>query len=207
MKCKWLFALLLLPISTTLIWAKSGSDFNGDGTTDFRDFVLFASKFGSTQGEPNFDSRFDLDGNGEIGFEDFTTFAEQFGVDGVAAKQATTAEELEKTAKKYRDSGDTEKAIEKYEAFFKVASTDLQKARALSQLGGLNTKSDNLSKAEEYFIKGVRDLGDSEDKLIRAQVMWCVAGLGEIQFLKDSPGKAALYLRFARRFYPPVPSI
>lgn len=205
MKWKWLVAVLLLPVSAGFLWAKSGSDFNGDGTTDFHDFVLFASKFGSAQGDQIYHSRFDLDRNGEIGFGDYILFVEQFGVEAVAAKQATTAEKLEREAKALRESGDTEKAISKYEEFLEVAFTDLQKARALSQLGGLYTKSDSMSKAEEYFNKGLRDFGNSENKSIRAQVMWCVAGLGEIQFLKDSPGKAALYLRFARKFYPPAP--
>ncbi len=63
-------------LSTQPAWA---SDFNKDGKVDYTDFVLFASKFGSTQGDALFDARFDLDKNGEVDFEDFVAFAEVFG--------------------------------------------------------------------------------------------------------------------------------
>ncbi len=54
-------------------------DFNGDGTVDFGDFLLFARGFGARRGDQGYDARFDLDGNGEIGFTDFLKFATEFG--------------------------------------------------------------------------------------------------------------------------------
>lgn len=54
-------------------------DFDGDGTVDFDDFVLFAGKFGSRQGDAEYEFRFDLDGDGAIGFSDFLVFAGAFG--------------------------------------------------------------------------------------------------------------------------------
>ncbi len=46
-------------------------DFDGDNVPDFRDFLLFAARFGETTSSPDFDIRFDLDGDGSIGFTDF----------------------------------------------------------------------------------------------------------------------------------------
>ena len=54
-------------------------DFNGDGTVGFEDFIEFASQFGSSRGDSDYDARFDLDGNGEVGFSDFLIFAKDFG--------------------------------------------------------------------------------------------------------------------------------
>lgn len=54
-------------------------DFDGDGTVGFSDFVQFAAKFGLTQGDPEYDARFDLDGDGAIGFSDFVIIASNFG--------------------------------------------------------------------------------------------------------------------------------
>ena len=53
----------------------SPSDFNGDGTVDFIDFVAFAGAFGSA------DAEFDLNGNGTVDFPDFLTFTQAFLVD------------------------------------------------------------------------------------------------------------------------------
>ena len=55
------------------------ADFDGDGTVGFTDFVLFAAKFGLSQGDEGYDARFDLDENGAIGFSDFLIFASAFG--------------------------------------------------------------------------------------------------------------------------------
>ena len=60
------------PFSVSL---NSVIDFDGNGRTDFRDFLLFASKFGATSTEPGFDARFDLNGDGLVGFSDFTILA------------------------------------------------------------------------------------------------------------------------------------
>jgi hypothetical protein len=54
-------------------------DFDGDGTIGFRDFILFAQKFGTKKGEAAFDPRFDLDSGGDVGFRDFILFAQVYG--------------------------------------------------------------------------------------------------------------------------------
>ena len=58
--------------------ATARSDFDGDGTVGFSDFVQFAAQFGSSEGEEGYDVRFDLDGNGAVGFSDFVIFASAF---------------------------------------------------------------------------------------------------------------------------------
>ena len=55
------------------------ADFDGDGTVGFSDFLQFAAQFGLSQGDEEYDPRFDLDGNGAIGFSDFLIFAGAFG--------------------------------------------------------------------------------------------------------------------------------
>ena len=54
-------------------------DFDGDGTIGCGDFVIFASAFGSSEGDEAYDETYDLNGNGEIGFSDFVIFAQNFG--------------------------------------------------------------------------------------------------------------------------------
>ena len=54
-------------------------DFNGDGAVGFADFIQFAANFGQSQGDAEYDSRYDLDGDGTIGFGDFLIFAKNFG--------------------------------------------------------------------------------------------------------------------------------
>ena len=56
-------------------------DFDGDGTVGFSDFVAFAGRFGSSQGDAGYEARFDLDGDGSVGFSDFLIFAQNFGKD------------------------------------------------------------------------------------------------------------------------------
>ena len=55
------------------------SDFNGDGIVNFDDFFAFAQAFGTAQGQPGFDPKFDLDGNGKVDLDDFFLFAAAFG--------------------------------------------------------------------------------------------------------------------------------
>ena len=55
------------------------SDFNGDGSVGFADFLEFASRFGLHSGDAGFDSKYDLDGSGAVDFPDFLTFASVFG--------------------------------------------------------------------------------------------------------------------------------
>lgn len=55
------------------------SDFDGSGVVDYEDFFAFASAFGTSRGDPGFESAFDLDGDGRVGFGDFFLFASIFG--------------------------------------------------------------------------------------------------------------------------------
>ena len=54
-------------------------DFNGDGTVDLADFLLFVEQFGFSEDDEGYDARFDLDGDGVIGISDFLIFANAFG--------------------------------------------------------------------------------------------------------------------------------
>ena len=54
-------------------------DFDGNGTVDIPDFLLFVEHFGLSQGDAGYDARFDLDGDGTIGISDFLIFVEDFG--------------------------------------------------------------------------------------------------------------------------------
>ena len=58
---------------------KATTDFDGDGTVGFSDFLKFAAQFGLNQSDVEYDARFDLDGDGAIGFGDFLIFAIAFG--------------------------------------------------------------------------------------------------------------------------------
>jgi hypothetical protein len=58
---------------------QQASDFDGDGTIGFGDFLQFASGFGAAKGDANYDSRLDLDKDGSVGFSDFLSFAAVFG--------------------------------------------------------------------------------------------------------------------------------
>ena len=40
---------------------------------------MFASAFGRTANDDDFDGKFDLNGNGEVDFQDFLIFASEFG--------------------------------------------------------------------------------------------------------------------------------
>lgn len=54
------------------------ADFNGDGKVDFSDFIAFAQNFGRSDGDDNYDAKFDLTGDDSVGFSDFIAFAQQF---------------------------------------------------------------------------------------------------------------------------------
>ena len=68
---------------TILLWDMSpyvttqplASDFDGDGTVGFPDFLQFAAQVGLSQGDAGYDARFDLNGD----FGDFVIFARSFG--------------------------------------------------------------------------------------------------------------------------------
>lgn len=54
-------------------------DFDGDNVIGSTDFLLFISRFGLSEGDADFDTKYDIDGNGVVGFSDFVIFAEAFG--------------------------------------------------------------------------------------------------------------------------------
>jgi len=54
-------------------------DYDGDLVVGFSDFLLFASAFGSVDGDTKYEARFDLVPNGRIDFEDFLAFVSHFG--------------------------------------------------------------------------------------------------------------------------------
>ena len=72
------FETISLNISVALRSAPS-PDFDGDGRVGFTDFVLFASRFGSTRGDGTYEAKYDLDVDHAIGFSDFVIFARDFG--------------------------------------------------------------------------------------------------------------------------------
>ncbi len=53
-------------------------DFDCDGKVGFSDFMLFAQKFGSKQGDGRYENRYDLDFDSEIGFLDFIIFTKSY---------------------------------------------------------------------------------------------------------------------------------
>ena len=59
------------------------ADFDGDGKVGFSDFVAFAGKFGTSQGDGRYEAKYDLDGDGQVGFGDFVAFAGFFGQSAV----------------------------------------------------------------------------------------------------------------------------
>ncbi|MDA0748543.1 MAG: SUMF1/EgtB/PvdO family nonheme iron enzyme [bacterium] len=77
MKSRGLFLSMLLTVflAPGLLQAQTAADadFNGNGTVDFSDFVLFAQAYNSTQ------TRYDLNGNGTVDFSDFILFARAYG--------------------------------------------------------------------------------------------------------------------------------
>ena len=64
---------------TVTLLSVPSPDFDGDGRVGFTDFVLFASRFGSTPGDGTYEAKYDLDVDGAIGFSDFVIFAGDFG--------------------------------------------------------------------------------------------------------------------------------
>ena len=54
-------------------------DFDGDDYVGFSDFLIFASAFGSRQGDGRYNAAADLNSDGSIDFTDFLIFAQSFG--------------------------------------------------------------------------------------------------------------------------------
>ena len=69
----------LEPVTFSAVGLQATTDFDGDGTVGFADFLQFAVQFGLSQGDTGYDARYDLDGDGTIGFGDFLIFANDFG--------------------------------------------------------------------------------------------------------------------------------
>ena len=73
---------LLLLISPSYLFSQDNSppspDFNGNGTVDIPDFLLFVDVFGLKEGQERYDAKYDLDGNGEIGIPDFLIFVAKY---------------------------------------------------------------------------------------------------------------------------------
>ena len=75
---------------TVLLWDMSlyiapqtpNPDFNGDGQVDLSDFLLFASQFGLSRGDEQYDAKYDLDGDNTVGIGDFLIFVNAFGEEG-----------------------------------------------------------------------------------------------------------------------------
>ena len=55
------------------------SDFNGDGSVDVADFLLFVGVFGTSRGDGKYAAKYDLDGDGAIAITDFLTFVDDYG--------------------------------------------------------------------------------------------------------------------------------
>ena len=55
------------------------SDFDGDRTVGFADFIQFVQNFGKRLEDPDFDTTYDLNDDGVVNFPDFIQFAQNFG--------------------------------------------------------------------------------------------------------------------------------
>lgn len=64
------FAPLVVSLSSL------NADFDNDGFVDFRDFVLFAERFGAAEGDALYAPQFDLAPDGVINLADFLLFTE-----------------------------------------------------------------------------------------------------------------------------------
>ncbi|MYC12573.1 MAG: SUMF1/EgtB/PvdO family nonheme iron enzyme [Gemmatimonadetes bacterium] len=58
-------------------------DYDGDGVVGVGDFLLFVARFGTNQGDPNYEAEYDLDGDGQVGVSDFLVFFGFFGQSAV----------------------------------------------------------------------------------------------------------------------------
>ena len=79
----WVFItaalVVLLYVGQVSANTAASADFDGDGVVGLPDFSLFVEKFGTRQGDAEYDAKYDLDGNGEIGLSDFSIFIDLFG--------------------------------------------------------------------------------------------------------------------------------
>jgi hypothetical protein len=56
-------------------------DLNHNGTRNVADFTLFASAFGTSEGQPGYNAEADLNGDTRVNVTDFTLFASVYGTD------------------------------------------------------------------------------------------------------------------------------
>ena len=54
-------------------------DFDGDGTVGFSDFLAFAGRYGTRQGDGRYQVKYDLNRDGAVDFADFLSFAGSYG--------------------------------------------------------------------------------------------------------------------------------
>ena len=57
-------------------------DFDGDGTVGFSDFLEFAGRYGTRQGDGRYQVKYDLNRDGAVDFADFLSFAGSYGTSG-----------------------------------------------------------------------------------------------------------------------------
>ena len=57
-------------------------DFDGDGTVGFSDFLAFAGRYGTRQGDGRYQAKYDLNSDGAVDFADFLSFAGSYGTSG-----------------------------------------------------------------------------------------------------------------------------
>ena len=68
-----------MALGVALQVTESSPDFDGNGTVDIPDFLLFVDVFGLNQGKERFETKYDLDRNDEIAIPDFLIFVDNFG--------------------------------------------------------------------------------------------------------------------------------
>lgn len=62
-----------------VVWEPRTMDLDNDGDIDIIDFGIFADAFGSTTGQPNYNSVADMEPDGDVDIIDFGVFADNFG--------------------------------------------------------------------------------------------------------------------------------
>ena len=74
-----IYPLVLLSHASIVLQSGPCSDFDGSGTVDIADFLLFVDQFGTNQGDRTYEAKYDLDGDRAIGIGDFFIFVENLG--------------------------------------------------------------------------------------------------------------------------------
>ena len=74
-----MFLSVALQSAVTSVASMPSADFDGNGTVDIPDFLLFLDVFGLKVGQEEYEAKYDLDGNEVIGIPDFLIFVDNFG--------------------------------------------------------------------------------------------------------------------------------